>query len=353
VTFEVVYRLLGRFMPALQVDPENRIIDTGRFAVGIDPVCSGLEGMGLMLAFCIVLLLIFRREFIFPRALLIVPAGLLLSFTLNIARIAGLVLIGDAGYASVAVYGFHSQAGWIAFNAAAVGIALVTLRSSWFNRAAGARNVETAGENPTAVYLMPYMALLLAGMVSRAASGGFERFYWLRLVFTGAALWYSWPRLRGVDWGFSWRGVLAGLTAFVLWITAARLMLTPHGMPAALAALTPSWRSIWILEHVLVTVGILPVVEELAFRGYLLRRVHSAEFESSAPRTAGAAGLLVSTAVFALCQGAFWLPGIMAGIVFGLVYMRTGRLGEAVAAHLTGNALVAATALAGYGWQPW
>jgi exosortase E/protease (VPEID-CTERM system) len=352
VTFEAVYPVLRLLVPTLQVDPANRVIDTGSFAVFIDPVCSGLEGMGLMLAFCTVLLLLFRRELIFPRALLIVPAGLLLSFVLNVVRIAVLVLIGDAGYVSVAEFGFHSQAGWIAFNLAAVGIALVSLRSGWFNRAAAAPRDE-AGENPTAVYLLPYMALLLAGMLSRAVSGGFERLYWLRLVFAGCALWYCWPKLRGIDWRFSWRGVLAGLAAFGLWITAARLRLPPHGMPQVLAALSSVSRNMWILGHILAFVVIVPVAEELAFRGYLLRRVRSPEFESSSPGTAGVVGLIVSTAAFALCQGVFWLPGILSGVTFGLVYMRTGRLGEAVAAHLTANALTAAAVVAGSQWQFW
>jgi exosortase E/protease (VPEID-CTERM system) len=351
VTFEAVYRVLSWLVPTLEVDPANRIIDTGRFAVYIDRVCSGLEGMGLMLAFCTVLLLLFRRDLIFPRALLLVPAGLLLSFALNVARIAAFVLIGHAGYTDVVVFGFHSQAGWIAFNAAAAGVAIVSLRSPWFSRAAAARSTE-AGENPTAVYLLPYMALLVAGMVSRAA-GGVERFYWIRIIFAGCALCYSWPKLRSVDWRFSWRGVLAGFGAFVLWIAAARLLLSPHGMPEAPAALTTGWRNIWILGYILAFVVAVPVVEELAFRGYLLRRVHSREFESLSPGAAGAGGLIVSTAAFALCQGEFWLPGILSGVVFGLVYMRTGRLGEAVAAHLTGNALTAAAVLAGSQWQFW
>jgi exosortase E/protease (VPEID-CTERM system) len=352
VTFEAVYPLLGWLVPNLQVDPANRIIDTGRFAVSIDPVCSGLEGMGLMLVFCTMLLLLFRREFIFPRALLLVPAGLLLSFALNVMRIAVLVLIGDAGYENVAGYGFHSQAGWIAFNGAAAGVALVSLRSRWFNRAAAAPRAE-ARENPTAVYLLPYMALLLAGMVSRAASAGFEPLYSLRLLFAGCALCYSWPKLRRVDWRFSWRGLLAGLLAFVLWITAARLLLPPHGIPQGLAALSTAWRNLWILGHILATVVIVPVVEELAFRGYLLRRVHSAEFESLSPGTAGLAGLVVSTAAFAACQGTFWLPGIGSGLVFGLVYMRTRRLGEAAAAHITANALTATVIVVGSQWQLW
>jgi exosortase E/protease (VPEID-CTERM system) len=353
VTFEAVYRLLGWFVPTLQIDPADRIIDTGRFAVAIDPICSGLEGMGLMLAFCTVLLLLFRQEYIFPRALLLIPAGLLLSVALNIVRIAVLVLIGNAGYTSVAVYGFHSQAGWIAFNAAAVAIAVLSLRSRWFSRAATRHSAASAGENPTAVYLLPYLAVLLAGMASRALSGGFENLYWLRLLLAGAALGYSWPRLRGVDWHFSWRGGMAGLGVFALWIVLARMVVPPEGMPGALAALSPIARTAWIIGHILASVGVIPVVEELAFRGYLMRRIRTADFESLSPRRTGPGALIVTAVVFGLCQGALWLPGMIAGVVYGLVYMRTGRLGEAVAAHATGSALIAVAVLAGSQWQLW
>jgi exosortase E/protease (VPEID-CTERM system) len=351
LTFEAVYRLLGGLGPTLQIDPASRVIDTGRFAVSIDPVCSGLEGMGLMLAFCTALLLLFRREYRFPRALLLIPAALMLSFALNIARIAALVLIGNAGYTEVAVYGFHSQAGWIAFNAAAVGVALVSLRSRWFSRTAAQPDTTVTGENPTAVYLLPYLAVILAAMVSRALSGGFEGTYWLRLLLAGAALGYSLPRLHGVDWRFSWRGGLAGLGVFVVWIAAARLILPAQAVPQSLTALPAVSRNTWVIQQILASVGITPLAEELAFRGYLLRRLRTAEFESLLPQQAGRAALSVSAMVFGLCQGVLWLPGVMAGAVFGLLYMRTGRLGEAVAAHVTVNALTAAAVLGGSQWQ--
>ncbi|HEX8782352.1 MAG TPA: archaeosortase/exosortase family protein, partial [Steroidobacteraceae bacterium] len=267
VTFEAVYRLLDALVPTLEIDPANRVIDSGRFAVSIDPVCSGLEGMGLMLAFGIVLLLLFRHEYIFPRALLLIPAGLLLSFALNIARIAGLVLIGNAGYPEVAVYGFHSQAGWITFNAAAVGIAVVSMRSRWFSRAAAERNTAVTGENPTAVYLLPYLALILGVMLSRAVSGGSAGAYGPRLLLAGAALGYSLPRLHGVDWRCSWRGGLAGLGIFLVWITAAHFILPVQGTPQPLAPLSSVSRDLWVTGHMLMSVGVIPLTAELAFRG--------------------------------------------------------------------------------------
>ncbi len=88
-----------------------------------------------MLAFSSAWLLYFRHEYIFPRALLLIPASIAAIFALNVLRIAALMLIGDAGFPDVAVYGFHSQAGWIAFNAVACALVLFSRRSAWLNRA--------------------------------------------------------------------------------------------------------------------------------------------------------------------------------------------------------------------------
>ena len=352
VTFEAVSSLLGWIVPTLRIESSTRIIDTGRFAVAIDPVCSGLEGMGLMLAFCTMLLMLFRRKYIFPRALILIPAGLLLSFALNVVRIAALVLIGSAGYSGVAVYGFHSQAGWIAFNAAAVCIALVSLRSGWLTHAAAASSDVSSG-NPVAVYLLPFLALLLSGMVSRAVSSGFESLYWLRLVAAGLALCYSWPRLHRLDWHCSWRGPLAGLATFGLWIVTAHLLTQPAAMPPTLAALPPLLRASWIAGHLAVSLGAVPIAEELAFRGYLLRRIAAADFESLPPRSVGAWPLLLSSLVFGLGHGALWLAGIIAGVTYGLVFIRSQRMGEAIAAHATTNALIAVCVLVDSQWQLW
>jgi exosortase E/protease (VPEID-CTERM system) len=351
-TFECVSRLLAWLIPTLQLDPANRVIDTGRFAVSIDPVCSGLEGMGLMLAFCAVLLVLFRRDYVFPRALILIPLALALSFALNVLRIAALVLIGDAGYPGVAVYGFHSQAGWIAFNAAAVGMALVSLRTGWLTHKR-TEQPQVGSENPTAVYLLPLLALLLAGMVSRAASGGFENLYWLRLAAGAAAFVYSLPRLRSLDWRFTWRAVVGGTVAFAIWWGMARLLIGPGGMPDALAALPVPARVAWLTAHLIVSLGVVPIAYELAFRGYLLRRLCAVDFESVSPRSAGAWALIGSAVAFGLCYGTFWLAGTLAGLVFGFVFIRTGRIGEAVAAHATANALIALCVIAGSQWQLW
>jgi exosortase E/protease (VPEID-CTERM system) len=351
-TFDMVHRLLLPLLPTLHADPSTMILGTDRFSVQIAEVCSGLEGVGLMLAFSGAWLLCFRREYIFPRALLLIPAGLIAIFILNIFRIAALILIGNAGYPDIAVYGFHSQAGWIAFIAVACGLVLLSRRSAWLYRLAGT-DAAAVTHNPTAVYLMPLLAILAAGALSHAMSGNFEYFYPLRVIAgTGLLLRYR-KDLVAMDWQWSWRGPALGVLVFLAWMVGAHFLVAEHAMPGKLAAMSPPLRGLWILSRIAGSVLIVPIAEELAYRGYLMRRLIRADFESLPFRSVRWPALGVAAVVFGMAHGALWLPGIVAGLVYGLILVRRGHLGEAVAAHATTNALVVIGVLAGNQWQLW
>jgi exosortase E/protease (VPEID-CTERM system) len=339
-------------IPNLQTYPATAVIDAGHFAVQVAPVCSGVEGMGLMLIFCSAWLVLFRREYIFPRALVIVPAGVVLIFVLNAVRIAALVLIGQAGMREMAVYGFHSQAGWIAFNCSAGLVAFASRKSPWLNRAAlQETSIETG--NPTAAYLMPFLGILAAGMVARALSSGFETLYVLRPIAAGIALCLYWRRLATLDWRMSWRGPLTGIAAFAVWALGAHFLTSPTVMPHGLASMQPAWRESWIAIRLMASVAIVPLGEELAFRGFLMRRMINADFESVSFHSVRTWPLVLSSIAFGLGHGAMWLPAATVGIFYGALLVRTGRMGEAVGAHATTNMLVAVGVLFWNQWQLW
>ncbi|HEY4215084.1 MAG TPA: exosortase E/protease, VPEID-CTERM system [Steroidobacteraceae bacterium] len=352
-TFAAVSIVLTPLIGTLHGDPTTRVLDTGRFAIQVADECSGLEGVGLMLTFCAAWLVLFRKEYIFPRALVLVPVGVVVILAFNVLRIAALVLIGHAGLPDVALLGFHSQAGWIAFNGAAGGIVFFSRRMAWLNRSAVAHAPVDQTENPTAAYLMPFLAILAAGMVAHAMSNGFELLYVLRPVACVAALLLGWRRLTTLDWRFSWRGVSVGVAIFVLWIGVARFLVPDSSMPAPLTELPPVLRAVWIAIRAAAAVVTVPIAEELAYRGFLMRRVVRADFERVDFRSIRVWPLLASSVVFGLAHGSMWLPGIVAGLAYGAVLVRTGRIGEAVAAHATTNALLAVTVVIGGEWQLW
>jgi exosortase E/protease (VPEID-CTERM system) len=239
LTFRLAGMVLHPLIPSLRTDASTLTLITDQFAVQVTEVCSGLEGVGLMLAFCAAWLWYFRRDYLFPRALIIVPIAALLIFLLNTVRIAGLVLIGDAGYQRIATVGFHSQAGWIAFNLAAFGVAFAAKRSTWMSRTAhpahpaqahpahSAHRTHAGAHDETAAYLVPLLAILGVGMLAHAVSAGFDFLYPLRIVCAVAALWIYRRSYRNLNWGFSWRGVLTGVVIFGVWAGFAHLLTAP------------------------------------------------------------------------------------------------------------------------------
>jgi membrane protease YdiL (CAAX protease family) len=48
-----------------------------------------------------------------------------------------------------------------------------------------------------------------------------------------------------------------------------------------------------------------------------------------------------------------WVPGVLAGLLYGALVMRTERIGEAVVAHATTNALLAIYVLGWSQFQLW
>ncbi len=120
-TFRVVGAMLGVIYPQVVSQPDRLRLGTPGFAVRIAPECSGYEGIGLLLAFLAVYLWVYRRELRFPAALVLLPIGAATMWIVNALRIVALIAIGTAGWREIALGGFHSQAGWIAFNAIALG----------------------------------------------------------------------------------------------------------------------------------------------------------------------------------------------------------------------------------------
>jgi len=357
LTMTLVHFMIGAFLPGVVEDPATMLIGTSRFSVRIAPQCSGLEGMALILAFTGLWLVLFRKEFRFPNALILLPAGVILMFLLNAARIAVLIAIGNAGASRIALGGFHSQAGWIAFNAVALGFAVSAGRIPWLLNAApraGRPAPAKWSENRTAAYLMPLIALLGVGMVCAALSGGFDWFYSLRFLAVAPVLWLYRRHYFSLGWRCTWFGPVAGAIIFAIWIGLDRWTHTgSDAMPAALAAASPAARNLWIAGRVLATVTTVPLAEELAFRGYLMRRFIAAEFEAVSMQSFTWPALIASSALFGFLHGDRWFAGTLAGLLYSAAALRRGRIADAVVAHATTNAMLAAYVLFYRAWHLW
>ena len=352
VTYWLVQVILRPLVGKLIAEPDRMRIATGRFGVIISPECSGMEGMGLLLVFGGVWLWLYRKECRFPQAFLLLPVGMLTLFVLNSVRIAMLVLIGHAGARQIAAQGFHSQAGWIAFNGVAFGLCVAAGKIPWIAEARPEQPEKlVTAVNLVAVYLGPFLAILAGGMLARTMTGSFEWTYPLRVVAPCAVFWVYRRQYRSMDWRFTWRGPALGLLAFATWMA---LEWAIEGWPAeaappALQMAPGPARWGWIVARLLGAVVAVPLAEELAFRGYLIRRLATEEFDRLPPAQFTIWTLVASSVLFGAMHGTRWMAGIAAGLLYALAYLRKGQLADAVMAHAVTNGLIAAVVL-GLGW---
>ena len=353
--------LLKLFYPVVISDRPSHLLGTNRFLVEIAGQCSGVEGLALITAFILVWFLFDRRHLRISRALLLVPLALGLMWTMNLWRLVLLIAIGSSGHPAVAINGFHSEAGWISFTTVSLGFLLVAQRWRWFRKDDRAPSVialdqeptATAAQNVPATYLAPFLAITAASVVAQAVSGhGFEWLYPLRLVAALAVLWSFRNRYRSMDWHFGPLGPAAGALVACLWLGGHYWTYGSHPtsvrsdtLAASLGALSPLQRGSWIVIRALAAITTVPIAEELAFRGFLARRIMSARVTTVPFSTLSALAILASSFAFGLMHGRQWLLGFMAGIVFALVAKFRGRLGEAVAAHASANLILASVVL--------
>ena len=343
---------------AISVDPGTTILRMDDFAVTIAPGCSGMEGATLTSVFLAAFLYRYRSVFRYPRAFLLVPICVLMSLLANVLRISLLMLVGALFSPQVALGGFHTQAGWLVFCLIALGVAFASRRIPWFSKSSELPTKDTF--NPTASYCVPLMALLSAAMATGMLVQGFDRLYPVRIVAAGFAVWwyrghYRWPsavtatRTARVQLLLSpW---FLGTLVFAIWIVS-----TSSGgaisQSAPFQAWSPPTKILWWSFRFLSAITVVPIVEELAFRGFLQRRIMAEDFttiEFTELRPLAIAGSAL--AFGGLHQN--WLGGIAAGIAYSLAASRRGDLRDAMLAHAITNGLLVAWTLGTGQWGLW
>jgi exosortase E/protease (VPEID-CTERM system) len=345
-TFVLAGDILKSLGQEIVCRPEEMVLGVRRFSVVIHPYCSGSEGIGLMVLFVGSFLWFFRERLRFPRAFLLFPAGALAIWLVNALRIAALVMFGAYVSPRLAADGFHSQIGWLGFIAVSLGMVGLARRMSFFSRVpCDARPLASV---PAVPYLAPLTVLFASAVVTGLfTADGFDALYPVRVVAAAGAVWYfrgrPLPGLQGLLSGLSWRPFAAGVCAFVLWTVLPQE--GAAGAPSAIArslALMPAGLSAaWLFFRAAGSVLVVPAVEELAFRGYLLRRL--------SPQGAPALKFswlpfLLSSALFGAMHGR-WLAGALAGACYAWSMYRRGRVLDAFVAHAVTNGLIACEVL--------
>lgn len=212
---------------------------------------------------------------------------------------------------------------------------------------------------------LPYVApfglyLVFLGVQGRSSPESLVWLYPLKTLAVAGALLAFRKRYEELRPSFSLLALATGAVAIGVWIAIDPLYpglsrLTGGTAPAPFDPWTlPSMGSRWtfIAFRVLGAVLIVPLMEELFWRGFLIRWLVKDDFKSVpvgtfTPFSFGATVLLFGA------EHEQWLAGLICGALYNLLLYRTKTLADCVAAHATSNALLAVWVIATADWALW
>lgn len=216
---------------------------------------------------------------------------------------------------------------------------------------------------PSLRYVAPFVAFLLFLAISgqHLIPAFWEAPLWV--VVLAAVCVYFWPRELSVQPLRPVASIGVGLVVFVLWIAPDLLMPGYRSSPLFSNSITgqlhsslkpAELQSTWILFWRTVrAVMIVPVVEELFWRGWLMRWLVNPDFEKVRLGTYTPLAFWVTAALFASEHGPYWDVGLVTGVIYNLWMIRTRSVADCILMHAVTNALLSAFVIATSQWQYW
>lgn len=206
-----------------------------------------------------------------------------------------------------------------------------------------------------------YIALLvLEGLLVDAVPGFDAR--WLYPVKAGlvalalAVLWRHYSELKtwGLSLGNLLSSILVGIVVLVLWVNLDAGWMLMGEMGAGYNPADAAGRIDWTLVAFRIAGAalVVPLMEELFWRSFLQRWVQQSDFLVLDPAKIGVKALLIASALFAI-EHLQWFAGLIAGLAYGWLYIRTRNLWAPIVAHAVTNGLLGAYVVATGHWSFW
>jgi len=219
-----------------------------------------------------------------------------------------------------------------------------------FDRAAWARIVP----------FVAYLAFFLVGDVLARLGVDAASLRWLYAVKTAtvvALLAWFWRDYTELKTGMLSplaliTAVAAGIVVFFLWVN----LHASWMVVGTSAGFDP--RTDGLIDWPLVAVRIagaalvVPVMEELFWRSFVLRWIDHPDFLRVEPAQAGLRGFIISVLLFGF-EHNLWLAGIVAGVVYSVLFMRYRTLWSPIVAHAVTNGMLGAWVVMTGTWSYW
>ena len=215
-------------------------------------------------------------------------------------------------------------------------------------------------------YVLPMVTfLVLTALEGQLPKSGqaihpvyYPLFYTLKIVVVTVIAWYCrstwhdlhpWPATTAIMWA-----VMLGLLVAVLWVgldgyypTLPLLGVRSAFDPSRLA---PAGRIAFLTVRLGGLVVLVPLIEELFWRSFLLRTVISADFRTVPIGQVTPLAAAITSVMFAAAHPE-WLPALLTGLIWTGLLWRTKSLAACVLSHAVANLGLGIYVLATGNWK--
>lgn len=211
-----------------------------------------------------------------------------------------------------------------------------------------------------------FIAFILLGDVVQAwpAAASFDQrlIYPIKVLVVAGVLAYFWRDLTELKvrppngkWLWLW-APMVGTAVFVLWINLDFGWLNlagegAHGYDPRHPE-TGQWQWHLVIMRLAGAALLVPLIEELFWRSFLMRWIDKSAFLTHAPAAVTLRAMLISSLIFGF-EHTLWFAGILAGLAYAWLYRASGSLWPAILAHGVTNGLLGIWVLSTGNWQFW
>lgn len=176
------------------------------------------------------------------------------------------------------------------------------------------------------------------------------------VALTLALLWRHYGELHawGLSFGQGALSLVVGIAVLVLWINLDAGWMLMGEMGEGYNPTDSTGEIDWLLVAFRIAGAalVVPVMEELFWRSFLQRWVQQPDFLTLDPARIGLKALLIASALFAV-EHVQWFAGLVAGLAYGWLYIRTRTLWAPIIAHAVTNGGLGAYVVMTGRWSFW
>ena len=223
-------------------------------------------------------------------------------------------------------------------------------------------NTDISHNKATAGYIAPFLTFVGIMAIERALSLPPLWAYGMRLLAVLVSIVvFSRPYLTFRP-SAPIASVVIGVAVFLIWVGPDILFGYRHHwlfeislFGSANSTLPPEVQqsTLFLVIRIVGTSIFVPIVEELFWRGWLMRWLIDRDFLKVPLGTYVPTAFWLVAILFASEHGSYWEVGLLAGVIYNWWMVRTRNLGDCILAHGITNGILAAYVCIAGQWQYW